>query len=293
MRRSARSNHRAVLALQTLEGREVPAGNVNASLSATGLLTLVGDNAANAITITATGASLTVTGNSGTSVNGLFPFVTAHRAVTAVQATMNGGDDVVRIDPAANFLVSGPVAVNLGPGNNVLGLQTAGRIALGSLSVGGGTGNDRLAVAGGVGTGSTITTTAAIGMGAGADAVTLRRIMVFGAVSVATGDGADTLAIDSSTFLGTFSAGLGAGNDAIRIAQQAGTAAPVNFGQAVSINARTGNDTLLLGRAATARGDANSRVIFHGGVIDGGGGFNFFDPVGARRTGPVSLLGWA
>jgi hypothetical protein len=293
MRCSVGSNHRAVLALQTLEGREVPAGTVFASLSATGLLTLIGDNAANAITITATGASLTVTGNGGTTVNGLFPFLTAPRAVTAVQATMNGGDDVVRIDPAANFLVSGPVAVNLGPGTNTLSLQTAGRIALASLNVVGGAGNDRFAVAGGVGTGSTITTTAAIGMGAGADAVTLRRIMVFGAVSIATGDGSDTLAIDSSTFLSTFSAGLGAGNDAIRIAQLSGSFAPVNFAQSVTINARDGNDTLLLGRAVTAGGDANSRVIFHGGVIDGGGGFNFFDTVRARRTGPVFLLGWA
>jgi hypothetical protein len=285
---------RAALALQTLEGRDVPAGNVFASLSATGVLTLVGDNAANAVTIRITGTSVTVAGDPGTTVDGL-PLVSAPRAVQAVQAAMNGGNDVVRIDPTANFFVPGSVAVNLGEGTNSLSLQTAGRIVLGSLAVAGGTGNDAIAVAGGFGTGSIITGAASIGTGGGANAVTLRRVAVGGPVAVATGDGADTLTIDASTFFNTFTANLGAGNDAIRIAQARGSATPVEFRGTVSVHAGVGNDTLLLGRAGAAGGDVNSRVIFHGGVVSGdaAGTFNLFDTVTTQRTGPVTLIGWA
>jgi hypothetical protein len=297
MRRSVRSTprpaaRRAVLDLQTLEGREVPAGNVVASLSATGQLTLVGDNAGNAITIRVTGTSVTVTGSPGTTVNG-HSSVTRAGVVRAVQANMNAGDDVVRIDAFANFLVPGSVAVNLGAGNNTLNLQTSGRLALGSLDVVGAAGNDAVAVAGGVRTGSVVTGTTSIALGGGADAVTLRRI-TFGAVSVTTGDGADTLTIDDSTFSNTFSAALGTGNDTIRLGRFAGSASPVDFRRTVSINAGAGDDSLLLGRAVTGGGDANSRVIFRGGIINGdaAGTFNFLDPVNYQATGPVFLLGW-
>jgi len=293
MRRSARSSHRPVLRLQTLESRDVPAGNVTATLTPTGLLKLVGDDLANAVTIRVVDNSITVTANAGTFVNGLpFP-ISGIGVVRAVQANMNGGDDVLRIDPTANFLIPGPLAVNLGPGNNFLGLETAGRIALGSLGAFADAGNDTIAVAGGLSTGTFITGTALIGTGSGADAVVLRRITVFGAVSVVTGLGADMLTVlDASTFLNTFSAALGPGFDIFRVAQPAGTTGPVTFLGTVAVHAGLGNVLLLLGRAATAGGDANSRVIFNGGTIDGGGGFNDFDSARARRTGPVSLLNW-
>src|SRR5829696_7246076 len=97
MRHSLRPRHRPaarpVLALQTLEGREVPAGNVVATLSPFGQLTLVGDDAGNAITVRVTGTSVTVTGNAGTTVNGRAS-VTAAAAVGSVQAAMNADDDV-------------------------------------------------------------------------------------------------------------------------------------------------------------------------------------------------------
>jgi len=300
MRRSVRSTPRAAgrragLALETLEGREVPAGNVTASLSPTGLLTLVGDNASNAVTLQVTGTTVTVTGNLGTTVNGFFPLVSATGTVRAVQAAMNGGDDVLRIDPTANFLVPGAVNVNLGQGNNTLSLQTAGRLALGSLNVVAGAGNDTFAVAGGLGRGSGISGFAALGTAAGNNSVTLRRMTFANAVSVATGIGADTLNIDASTFLSGFFATMGAGNDAIRIAQQVGAGAPVDFRQPVLIHADAGNDTLLLGRAVVAGGDVNTRVIFRGGTIagDASGTLNHFDTITAQRTGQVTLLGWA
>jgi hypothetical protein len=293
MRRSARSSHRPVLRLQTLESRDVPAGNVVATLTANGLLKLDGDDLANAVTIRVVDNSITVTPNADTFVNG-FPFpVSGIGVVRAVQANMNGGDDRLRIDPTASFLIPGPLSVNLGPGNNFLGLQTAGRISLGSLGAFTDVGNDTIAVAGGVATGSFIAGTALIGTGSGADAVVFRRITVAGAVSVVTGLGADMLTIlDASTFLSTFSAALGPGFDIFRVAQATGTSGPVSFQGTVGVHAGLGNDLLLLGRAATAGGDVNSRVVFNGGTIDGGGGFNDFDPTRARRTGPVSLLNW-
>ncbi len=291
MRRSARSSHRPVLRLQTLESRDVPAGNVVAKLT-DGVLNLVGDDLANAVTIRVVGTSVTVTGNAGTLVGGL-PFVSGIGVVNAVQATMNGGDDSLRIDPAASFLIPGSFSVNLGPGNNVLGLQTAGRISLGSLGAVADAGNDTITVAGGAGTGSIITGTASISTGSGADAVVLSRITVAGAVAIVTGRGADVLTVqDSSTFLNTFAASLGRGSDVFRVARPPGTTGPVTFVGKVTVQAGLGNDLLRLGRAATDGGDANSRVVFNGGTIDGGDGVNDFDPARARRSGPVSLLNW-
>lgn len=291
MRRSVRSPNRAVLSLQPLEGREVPAGNVFATISA-GVLSLTGDNLSNAVTIRVSGNSVTISGNSGTLVDGL-PSVSGIATVRAVAANMNGGDDVVRIDPSSNFVIPGQVSINLGEGNNTLTLQTAGQIALGSLSVAGGSGNDAISVMGGANRGSIITGSLVIGTGGGSDAVGLRNLSVSGATTIATGIGADTVGINASTFRGTFSADLGAGNDALRIAQLAGSVAPVNFQGTVSVNTQAGDDTLLLGRAVTAGGDANSRVLFHGGTINGAGGFNVFDTIRAQRTGSVFLLGWA
>jgi hypothetical protein len=294
MRRSSHSTRRAVLALQTLEGREVPAGNVAASFSGTGVLTLVGDNAANAITVRVTGTTLTITGSAGTTINGR-SFVSAFAAVRGLQASMNDGDDVVRIDSTANFLVPGSVSINLGAGNNILGFNTAGRLAVGALGVAGGSGNDVVAVAGGLHTNSTISGGATIFVGNGANTVSIRRLTIGGPVSVATADGADTLAIDATTFLSTFTASLGAGNDAIRFGQVTGQSAPVDFRGQVTIHAGAGNDTLLLGRSVTAGGDANTRVVFHGGTIfgDASGTLNHFDTITPQRTGPVTLLGWA
>ena len=289
MRRSARSSHRPVLGLQTLESRDVPAGNVFANLT-NGLLSLVGDDLANAVTIRVVGTSVTVTGNAGTLVNGL-PSNSGIGVVSAVQATLNGGDDSLRIDPTASFLIPGPLSVNLGPGNNVLGLQTAGRISLGSLGAVTDAGNDTIAVAGGANAGSIITGTASISTGSGADVVVLSRITFAGAVSVVTGRGADVLTIqDSSTFLNTFSASLGRGTDLFRVAQPPGTTGPVTFLGRVAVQAGLGNDLLRLGRTAAAGGDSNTRVVFNGGTIDGGEGVNDFNSAGARRTGPVSLL---
>jgi large repetitive protein len=299
MLRSGRSKPRAaagraVLALQTLEGREVPAGNVAASFSAAGVLTLIGDNAGNDVTLRVTGTTLTITGNAGTTINGRTS-VSAFAAVRAVQATLNEGDDALRINPTANFFVPGSVGINLGSGNNTLSLATAGRLTLGSLGVSAGAGNDTIIVAGGARTGSAINGNVSIGTGFGANAVALGRIVVGGAVSVATGDGADTLTIGASTFLNTFTANLGAGNDTIRIAQATTAVSPVDFRGLVTIHAGAGNDTLLLGRAVTAGGGANSRVIFHGGLIagDAAGTFNHSDFITAQRTGPVTLIGWA
>src|SRR5262245_1106037 len=107
MRRSARSSHRPALGLQTLESRDVPAGNVFANLT-NGLLTLVGDDLANAVTIRVVGTSVTVTGNAGTLVGGL-PTIGGIGVVNAVQANLNGGDDSLRIDSTANFLIPGAI----------------------------------------------------------------------------------------------------------------------------------------------------------------------------------------
>ncbi|HKA08538.1 MAG TPA: hypothetical protein VKD71_14865, partial [Gemmataceae bacterium] len=112
-----------------------------ARLSSMGMLTIVGDNLSNDITIKVTPGLVTITGNGGTLVNGRLA-VTSPGVVNAIQASMNGGDDTISIDPTSDFMIPGVVAIALGSGNNNLNFNTSGKISLGALGVAGGSGDD-------------------------------------------------------------------------------------------------------------------------------------------------------
>src|SRR5262245_33887956 len=152
--RPARSR-RSVLSLQPLEGRLVPAGNLLASVSATGLLTLTGDADANDVTLTVTPTNVTLTGNGGTTVNGVAAPVILG-TTKSIKADLKGGNDTLSIDGTASFSLTGSASITLGDGDNILNLVTTGKIDIGSLTVKAGDGSDIVTVQGGTGLGSQV-----------------------------------------------------------------------------------------------------------------------------------------
>src|SRR5262249_15809884 len=112
--------------------------------------------------------------------------------------------------------------------------------------------------------------------GDGNDTVMFDRVTWTGPITLKTGNGADFLSVEAgSPFMSTFPADLGNGDDPISIAQDTtadGSTAPTTFTGLTKITAGAGNDSLFLGLAVAANGDANSRVIFNTttSVVDGG-----------------------
>jgi large repetitive protein len=173
-------SRRTLLNLGTLESRCVPAGNVVASLSGAGLLSLVGDSQNNGIILKVTDADVTVTPEATTTVT--VGGVTGAAGVAVVipgvarslSASMSDGFDILAIDGAADFILTGAAAINLGGGSNVLDLSTTGKLSLGKgLAVKAGDGEDLVNVRGGPGEGSQINGTARFDMGVGGAVLTL------------------------------------------------------------------------------------------------------------------------
>lgn len=207
---------RARLSVQPLEGRDVPNGTIQASLSATGVLTLTGDDDDNVATIKVDAGSVTLTPDSNTTIDDLAvpgtgtmgAPVTITGTVTSIKASLFGGADVLTADPTGAFSVTGPVAFNLGDGNNQLLLDTTGQITLGGLTYTGGDGTDDVVVSGGAG--STVGTTK-IGVSHGGATIALTGVG-FTAVNVTAGEGgtvSNAVTATNITTTGLFSAALG------------------------------------------------------------------------------------
>jgi large repetitive protein len=169
-RPESRPARRSRLGVEALEDRVVPAGNVTAALSSTGLLSITGDDADNVFTLQVTGADVTLTPDASTQINGKAAGtpVTLTGAARTLKASLKEGDDSIAIVNTADFVLTRGAAFDLGEGNNTLDLSTTGRIGLGSLAVKAGDGNDTVTVRGGLGDGSTIATGATFDLGAGA-----------------------------------------------------------------------------------------------------------------------------
>lgn len=181
------------LHLEPLEGREVPAGAITASISH-GKLTITGDDQADGLTLRVTPISVLLTPDGSTSVNGLPPetALVLPGTVTSLSAHLAGGDDSLSIDPASDFILTGAAAIDLGDGTmNTLNLTTTGHITLGSLAVTSGGASNTVTVSAGAGLG-TVNGPASVSFGAGgANPVTLNEMKFLGAtgLKVAVGKG--------------------------------------------------------------------------------------------------------
>ena len=155
-----RLSHRR-LALESLESREVPAGTITASLIG-GVLTMNGDDFGNEVTLHVTATQVTLTPDATTTIDSLgdpaSPVpgdpVTLTGRTAAVTAFLRDGDDSVRINPSADFIVPGVVLFDLGDGDNTLELEqnpaTEELLSIGTLLVRAGDGFDTVAIHGGI-----------------------------------------------------------------------------------------------------------------------------------------------
>lgn len=128
--------------VETLEGRELMAGNVDVTLS-NGNLLLTGDNAGNGVQIRQISANkLAVVGikqaGANTTINGA-GFQVFSGVTGSVTFNMNGGNDQIDVTNGVGFFASQPglpstyqpvdfarnVTVNLGDGNDLLAMEDA------------------------------------------------------------------------------------------------------------------------------------------------------------------------
>src|SRR5262245_56508760 len=188
MRTSTRRRSPVRLHLHQLETRDTPAGTVAASFAG-GVLTLTGDDDSNSIQLMQLGTNITVVGFNSTTVTGGPTF----NNVTSVKAVMKGGNDEILSNPVGPFALTGAANLDLGDGNNSLGITTAGQVTLGSLTVKAGDGDDSITVAGI--TGSTVTGNVSFDLKAGNTDIHLNNLQINGAggLKYNATDGADSL----------------------------------------------------------------------------------------------------
>jgi len=97
--------------------------------------------------------------------------------------------------------------------------------------------------------------------GAAADALTLNRLVVNGATTLALGDGNNSVVIDDSLFAGAFNLTTGAGTDTVRLDTAAGTSKATTFNKAVKMSLGAGTDAVTFG----GNTDAFQAITFAGG----------------------------
>jgi len=216
MRTLSRSqSRRSRLQIETLEGREVPAGMVTASIAG-GVLNLVGDDASNTVTIKLEAAQTTVTPDLTTAIGAGLPGVALviPNVATSLKATMGGGDDTIISDGVTNFSLPGGASIDLGDGFvDSIFINTTQKVDLGSLTVKGTDGYTAIFVAGGAGMASQITGNVKLDLGQDGTNIGFAEIALLGAggVSATTTEGYDQFTFTNVTGGKPFKAQLGNG----------------------------------------------------------------------------------
>ncbi|MFO0813871.1 MAG: Ig-like domain-containing protein [Gemmatales bacterium] len=218
-----------------LEARDVPAGNITASLHH-GILTITGDNEANQLSITGNGYSLTLTGTD-TTINGVTGPVSFKRVYRSLNINMGDGDDVVDI---SQVKLLRNLSINLGDGNDTLSMSHV-KTLLRSSTISGGLGDDVIEI-----DGSKFYRKLDLNAGAGDDTVNLADSFFGRKSSINGGDDTDKLGKTSNTFrcqsqISNFEDTL---NGVFPIAHD--DAATLNEGANTNINV-SNNDTTLKG----------------------------------------------
>jgi hypothetical protein len=211
---------RATLHLQTLDERTLPAGAITATLSTSGLLTILGDDAANVVTLQVNPGNVVLTPDANTTINtaAIGVPVTLTGAASSIKADLKGGDDSLNIDPASPFKVTGSVSFTLGDGDNTLDLTTSEAITLGSLTVKGGDGFDSVTLQPGIGLGSRVSGPATFSYSSGGSDTSLNDTDFGSSMKLTTGDAVATgnsFEATTVSVLKTITADLGNSNPGV------------------------------------------------------------------------------
>ncbi len=195
------------LGLETLETRDLFAGNITATQN-DGSLLLVGDPAPNVLTITQIGPSrFHLQGSSGTTINGQASLNVTLTKTANIQ--LRGGDDRLQIGSATkDTTFRGAVNISTGAGADTLTFTrvhgTGGTTVMGLPSE---NDADTLNVRR-----SRFTGNITLQTGGGDDRLNLFRAQALGTLRVNTGSGNDHATVDSSTVNNVFLL-CGSGND--------------------------------------------------------------------------------
>jgi len=136
-----RRTRSALLGIERLEGREVPAGNV-AVLVSNGVVSVFGDAQNNQVAIQQNAVGdLFVLGVNGTTVNGRAALYLGRFSPAAVTVNLGAGNDTFQM----NGVVAEQIAVNGGAGADSIALVNT--VSSGDITVNGGAGNDAVFVA--------------------------------------------------------------------------------------------------------------------------------------------------
>jgi len=266
-----RSNHSDSPAgiIRSLESRVLLAGNVSASLSAAGTLTINGDSNNNRIDITDDGlGTIVVHEDAGGSVNGSNDIEFNSADVKNVVINGRAGNDDVRV---VDLDISGFLTANLGAGMDDFSVDTS-HIG-GKLTILGSVGNDHIDLFTTEVDGATY-----INSDGGSDQVHFQDFLAHGIVTVLTGVGDDEVEIfdGASTFDQAVKVLTDGGSDYVRAGDGTtfdGSVTVKTGGNADLVEASTstfnGDVTVLLGAGAdeiTLTGNTFNQSVF----LDGG-----------------------
>lgn len=233
----------------SLESRVVPAGNVIATLKGN-ILSIMGDNQANSITVTSDSAGAwTISGLDQTTINGSSnPFTinpsdptknkgkdkakppkAVAKSPVRLMVNMRGGDDTVEID-GGDVKVGKNTSIKLGQGNDTLTVD--GLFAGDNSRYDGESGNDTITV-----TNSSFTTSALLSGGVGSDTINIDNVDFGKAARIDAGNGADFVKVTGSTFGPDARFNMGPGNDELELGSN-------TFSQSDRFDGGSGTDTL-------------------------------------------------
>ncbi len=197
---------RPQLGMESLEARELYAGNVLASVSSVGTLLITGDNSSNCVAVdqyTDGGVKkLWVHACPGdtTKINGVLgaQLIVPKGAVKGISASLAGGDDTFGFGPQGGASVDGFLSMSMGSGKDQVDIGAYSEIN-GKLSINTSSGDDKvhLEVA-------TVTSNTVINTGSGKDKVEVKSATYLkGHLYIDTGTGTDQLHLQNSAVGGT------------------------------------------------------------------------------------------
>ena len=216
---------RPQLGMESLEARELYAGNVLASVNSVGTLLITGDNSSNCVWVdqyTQGGQDylwVHACPGDSTKINGLLggQFTVAKNAVKGISASLAGGDDSFAFGPQGGASVDGPLSIYMGSGKDQVEIDPYSKIK-GMLTINTASGDDKVTLNVATVTGKTTILTGAdkdkiqvlgatnlkgdlmIDSGTGADQVHLEHSQVGGTALIQTGDDSDIVCLNHMTF---------------------------------------------------------------------------------------------
>lgn len=254
------------LRVEALEDRATPAGNLTATVVGD-VLTLTGDQFANQIQVRitkesapSTASTVLVTGQGATTVDGQAS--KSFAGIRSARVNLRDGNDVLVADPAGDLDLARSLTVDLGGGDNTLTLAPGGKLSLGGLSVRAGDGADTVELSAGAAPEQVVFGAVSLALGDGDTSTSVFGVELSGGLRLSTGDGDDEMSLD-----GVSSATPAGGHGAVTASTGAGLLDVVLSGTDLGTVALTG-----LGDVNLVVTDGASRAL-----SVAGGPFGFVD----------------